>query len=447
MSGKKIHKNSLIGQQGINLIEKRVLEMGFVWYPTGGIEAGTDGIIELRDSTTGNVFNSIIQVQSKATESSFQAETSEGFDYLCKERDLDYWLQGNAPVILVVSRPRSDEAYWVSIKDYFQDLTRRGERKVHFDKQHDRFDQNCGSALAKLAMPQDAGIYLSPPPRRERLWSNLLEVTYFAEKLYIAHTKFLAPQELRAAFRVMEARPGLEWLLKNKQIFSFHNLEEYPWREICDTSTLESFDTSEWAYSQDADRQREFVWLLNKALQEKIWPEILYSWKKECYYVRATRDLSPRTFSYQSLAKKTNRTVFQGYPSKRDSTRIAYYRHSAFEGQFRRFDNDWYLEITPTYYFTSDGHSPSEYSDELLKGIKMLERNPQVLGQIVMWARYLSKPADLFTPNYPFLAFGQLESFDADVGIDDRGWLGHEEDDHTKAAESELDEFTTLFNL
>ncbi len=77
----------------------------------------------------------------------------------------------------------------------------------------------------------------------------------------------------------------------------------------------------------------------------------------------------------------------------------------------------------------------------------MFERNPQVLGQIVMWARYLSKPAGLFTPNYPFLAFGQLESFDADVGIDDKGWLGHEEDDHTKAAESELDEFTTLFNL
>ncbi len=314
MSRKKIHKNSLIGQQGINFIEKKVLEMGFVWYPTGGVEAGIDGMIELRDPATGDVFNSIIQVQSKAIEGSFQAETPVGFDYLCKERDLDYWLQGNAPVILALSRPRTDEAYWVSIKDYFQDLTRRRERKVHFDKQHDRFDQNCGSALAKLAMPQDAGIYLSPPPRRERLWSNLLEVTYFAEKLYVAHTEFRAPQELWAAFRAMEARPGPEWLLKNRQILSFHNLEEYPWKEICDTGTLESFDTSEWAYSQDSDRQHEFVWLVNKALQEKVWPVVLYDRVKKCYYVRTTRDLSPRTFSYQSLAKKTNRTVFHnGY--------------------------------------------------------------------------------------------------------------------------------------
>ncbi len=43
MNAKKIHKNSLLGQRGINLIERRVLEMGFIWYPTGSVEAGIDG--------------------------------------------------------------------------------------------------------------------------------------------------------------------------------------------------------------------------------------------------------------------------------------------------------------------------------------------------------------------------------------------------------------------
>lgn len=124
MDVKKIHKNTITGQQGINLIEKRVLEMGFLWYPTGGIEVGIDGTIEIRDSATGRALNAIIQVQSKATLGQFQAETSEGFDYLCDVKDLNYWLQGNAPVILIVSRPSTDEAYWVSIKDYFQDFTR-----------------------------------------------------------------------------------------------------------------------------------------------------------------------------------------------------------------------------------------------------------------------------------------------------------------------------------
>ena len=149
-SFKTIHKNSIIGQRGVNLIERKVLELGYIWYPSGGVEAGIDGVIEIRDSSTGDVYNSIIQVQSKATERSFLAETPEGFDYLCEERDLNYWLQGNAPVILIVSRPDTDEIYWVSIKDYFRDLSLRRTRKVHFNKQRDKFDQTCKMALASL---------------------------------------------------------------------------------------------------------------------------------------------------------------------------------------------------------------------------------------------------------------------------------------------------------
>src|ERR1039458_2415978 len=96
---KRITKNSLLGEQGIALIHQRVLEMGYLWYPTGGLEAGIDGLIELRDPVTGAVRNSIVQVQSKATDSSFEGETDNGFFFVCDERDLDYWLNGNAPVI------------------------------------------------------------------------------------------------------------------------------------------------------------------------------------------------------------------------------------------------------------------------------------------------------------------------------------------------------------
>jgi hypothetical protein len=98
------------------------------------------------------------------------------------------------------------------------------------------------------------------------------------------------------------------------------------------------------------------------------------------------------------------------------------------------------LEITPTYYFTTNGYSPSGYADDALKGIKQLERNQAVLGQVVMWASYLNKPPDLFTSKYPFLEFGQLQSVRLDVGIDDTAWLGKEEDDLVKASEVELDE-------
>src|SRR4051794_1202783 len=101
---KKIQRNVLLGQEGINILEAAVLKMGFVWSPMGAIEAGIDGTIEIRDPETGDMLHSIIRVQSKATSGPLTADTGKTFEYLCDERDLDYWLRGNAPVILVRSR-------------------------------------------------------------------------------------------------------------------------------------------------------------------------------------------------------------------------------------------------------------------------------------------------------------------------------------------------------
>jgi len=67
--------------------------------------------IEIRDPITGEMTNLILQVQSKATDQDFLADTPTGFDYYCEQRDLHYWLSGNGPVILVRSRPATKEAY------------------------------------------------------------------------------------------------------------------------------------------------------------------------------------------------------------------------------------------------------------------------------------------------------------------------------------------------
>jgi len=85
---KKISQADIIGQQGINLIERTCLDMGFLWCPTG-LEAGIDGYIEIRHES-GEVTSCIIQVQSKATDRPFEAETSAGFEFRCSQRDLDY---------------------------------------------------------------------------------------------------------------------------------------------------------------------------------------------------------------------------------------------------------------------------------------------------------------------------------------------------------------------
>src|SRR6266404_160369 len=121
-----------IGQRGINVIERIVEEMGHLWTPTRpSSDAGTDGFIELCNHESGAT-GQIVQVQSKATLGSFRNETDSSFEYLCDERDLTHWMEGNAPFILILSRP-PDEAYWIPIKSYFSDPQVRAKRLVVFD--------------------------------------------------------------------------------------------------------------------------------------------------------------------------------------------------------------------------------------------------------------------------------------------------------------------------
>ena len=51
----------------------------------------------------------------------------------------------------------------------------------------------------------------------------------------------------------------------------------------------------------------------------------------------------------------------------------------------------WFLQITPTYHFTTDGGRISPLAASAMAGIKRLENNQAVHGQVIMWARRLQQ--------------------------------------------------------
>lgn len=267
-------------------------------------------------------------------------------------------------------------------------------------------------------------------PKTELLHSSLLPVIGFADTLYVAETEHKIPSQVWAEFKRRDAKVGGEWFLKDGRIFSFQPLDQFPFSEICDNGTIERFHSGEWSCSESPDRLRDFVRLLNRCLSAKLFRiGVKFDKQRNHYYFRATEDLSTRRVGYVSLNnRRTHRDVFKGYASAITPDRVSYYRHSAFEGQFVPFDRSWFLQITPTYRYTWDGYHIDGSADDRLKGIKRLERNGAVLGQLVMWAALLSKPPDLFG-RYPFLDFGSLQPFRFDYGIDDEQWLPKEDPD------------------
>lgn len=436
---KKISTQAHFGQRGINFIERRMLDMGCLWHPTGQLEAGIDGFLELRNPTTGELPGVVLAVQSKATSGRFQTETDHAFDYLCQPADLEYWLSGSWPVILVCSRPDTNEAYWISVKDYFRDPGRRRSRKAHFEKRNDAFGRDALPALLALGSAQDAGLYLNPPPKPERLVTNLLPVEQFPETFMVAETVFRHPKEVWDALRTQSSAGPAQWILIKQQILSFHDLTQPPWLEICDQGTADTLRVSEWSESDSAEQKRQLVWLLSRTLVDILAPlGVRYDRRLDLLYFGPTRSLTARSVRYYSQKKRASRIIFQGYPSKKDRSQIAFYRHNAVDVRFHRFDGRWYLQLAPTYHFTSDGVNHHPWRESYLSGIKRQESNAAVLGQVIMWADLLKhRSTGLFESP---LRFGSLLALAAAVGITDALWLSTEEPEELPDASANEDD-------
>ena len=417
---KKIVKAARTGELGINLIQKIVLhELGCMWYPTGGTEAGIDGMIELLNADTDEATTQIISVQSKAL-SAFSGETEHSFEFVCKQRDLDYWIQGNAPVILVCSRPSTSEAFWVSIKDYFRDQKTRASKKVIFNKKIDRFDRHARAALEKLAIPRDSGLYLGAMPLEETVFSDLLPVRSLPPLIYTAKTPFESRKAIFAHAGPNSSLTG-SWTVHGKAIYAFEDLNSRPWKTYCEEGTIEKHPTSLLADSEISATKNVFVELLNFTLKDQLYDQGLGYCNAGYFFQKPDVALGQRKATYNSRLKKATRVMFSAYPNQ-DGSAVSFYRHTAFKAQFYRFSGKWFLQVVPTYHFTSDGYRVSSLTSAALSGIKRLENNAAVYGHVLMWARILQQQTD-WNAKPRRIFFADPLRFQSLTGFEDEVWL------------------------
>ena len=209
-------------------------------------------------------------------------------------------------------------------------------------------------------------------------------------------------------------------MILDRTVFSFRRPDEEPFSHIVD-GTAEAIDSAEWADAKSSDTYRNFVRLLNQTLSEMHHRELRRHPKRHYLYFRPTEDLSERRLS--TGKSKTGRVVFRAYPDEGDPANARHFRHHALDHQFVRLDGHWFLELNPTYHFTTDGYRDLPWGAELVKGMKRREKNNAVRALVDVWARYLRGSDDLFSnqDDAP-IRFGELETFDVDRGVDERAW-------------------------
>ena len=116
--------------------------------------------------------------------------------------------------------------------------------------------------------------------------------------------------------------PPREWLFHDKLIYSVHDLRDEPWASVCEIDSVNSFDSTTWAFSNNADERRHFVRLLNECLRSfagKI--GMRYIKDDDALYFKKTADLTRRVKRYRSRQHSAKRDVFREYQGKADPSK------------------------------------------------------------------------------------------------------------------------------
>lgn len=306
---KTISTSGVTGQKGINAIERIVLEMRSRWTPSGPNEVGVDGYIELFDPNSRQSLGLTLAVQSKVV-AAIASDSGDTFEYWCDPNDLTYWLNGNTPVVLIVSDGTPERSYWVSIAQYFQNWDRTKSSTVAFSRSEHRFSRECFPQLVEIAAPKP-GLYLAPNVRTEALHTNLLPVEAFPPTICVAGTDCAGYRDAWGQLRSAGGEVDAAWLLWERKLFTFHDLSRPPWSSLCDLGTIEEFSTQEWSESSDPQQQRIFVQLLNQTLQAQLSPKVRYWPKEDCYAILGP----PHKQTYQSIQRRSPITVVAAYSS------------------------------------------------------------------------------------------------------------------------------------
>ena len=382
---KRITDNQLIGELGEAAVRKRFLSMGFQFDSRSRLEAGIDGLAEVM--IDGEPTARMIAVQIKSTRAAkYTSETETGFTYLLDVKDLAYWKTSNLPVIVVMYRESDDSHYWAQVP------AQPGveQRRLTFDKTQDVLDKSSLDRLAALTVPINGfGYYVPPLGGGETALVNFLPITLPTE-IFVASTAFDRKSAIKEMYDTGESA-RYDWVIKDGTFWSFHDPREAVTGCFVDLDQVEAIETSLIGFHDDIDEQNNFAFLLRQTLQHPMQDDLAWDKDNKVFYVKAYEDSQPRTFHYQSAKVKTKADVVNVTMSTKVPGKVGFVRHHAFVPKFECMMDQWFLMVSPTYHFTTNGYTRHPFPDALLSGKKRMENNAAIRGQVIMWHRFLTQ--------------------------------------------------------
>lgn len=301
---------------------------------------------------------------------------------------------------------------------------------------------------------RNVGLLIETPALgTEDVFLNLVEIT-FPETLYIADLDIdrdtviansrveggawlknsASTREVaQAALKQQGLSFATDWECHENRVITFHNLYEDDLRltKVIDQGTVTPIPSHRFYTINgeiDENRERVFKSLLRRCLQQKMFHLNVQWQNQDNLFIFTEEDGALKRTEHWYGERESERTVFERTMknNKPDETLIC--KHLAFGVQFKRFGKQWYVAISPDWFFSWDGYKRSFFADEKLKWLKREEDNKQVFNHFRFIVYFLThdKPSSLFDEKqrqrYRFLEFGNIIKFNSAPPLDDRAW-------------------------
>lgn len=238
------------------------------------------------------------------------------------------------------------------------------------------------------------------------------------------------------------------YVIHSRALITFIDLTDNnnPYRHLIEEGTAEEHRSQEF-WSIDEDHERVFKSLLRFSLQHRLYQDRVH-WENDekAFVFLPQEDSHDKREEVWQGEKKAKRSVFVRQFNKKDSSKVYMQKHLSFSVDFLLFDNDWFMSITPSWFFSyGSDFKKSGFAHDNLSWIKRQENNQQVMNHFRFIAAWLGSldEEDLFSDKKSrdaFISFGKTLDLGGAPSLDESKWAAL-----PSSSEDEIEQRSRLF--
>ncbi|WP_336057934.1 SMEK domain-containing protein [Nitratireductor sp. CH_MIT9313-5] len=181
------------------------------------------------------------------------------------------------------------------------------------------------------------------------------------------------------------------WVYYDGRIFAFEDMEQTGVAAIIDAGSIERLDVADLSDSPEIENVNILKQLLVAQTQERLKGKQVRLHSKDRFFFFGPSLEGQKERKEAWIGKKrSERRVYKVIQQKKDPTKVAHHQHLSFGLSFIRFEDAWYAEIVPSWYYSFNGYRRSNWHEDLLSKQKRQEHNSTVRDQVRFVAYFLA---------------------------------------------------------